>query len=377
MSLVLEEHRDYIADKLRISLYRRAINQVVKPGDVVMDLGAGSGILGMLACQAGAKRVYAVDAGGMIQVARELARANGFGDRIVGVKGMSTRIDLPEKVDVIIADQIGYFGFEAGLFEYFRDACRRFLKRGGRTIPLRVDLQAGAMNSPRSWKSVEFWSAGREGLDLSSARAIASNTCYPRLARDLKLLSSVGKLCSLDVASAPRTFSAETIVRIARDGVIHGIAGWFSAQLSPHVTMTNNPVAQRKINRPSSFMPLDRPVRVVKNDWVKVGLNATPEQSLMTWKIGVSGKTGEKAHFTQSTMRSLLLTPDALSNTDPNFKPQRSPWGDARREVLELCDGTRSLGEIERLILEHHRVLFEAPEQASQLVAEVIAANVK
>ena len=377
MSLVLEEHRDYIADKVRVSLYRRAINEVVKPGDVVMDLGAGSGILGMIACQAGAKRVYAVDAGGMIQVARDLARANGFGDRIVAIKGMSTRIDLPEKVDVVIADQIGYFGFEAGLFEYFRDACKRFLKRGGRTIPLRVDLKVGAVNSPRSWKSVDFWCAGREGLDLSPARALASNTCYPRNAKDLRLLSSIGSLLSLDVTSAPPSFSANTKVRISRDGTMHGISGWFSAQLSPHVAMTNGPAAVRRINRPSSFMPLERALRVVRGDQVAVGLNATPEQSLVTWKIAIKGKGTEKARFTHSTMRSLLLTPDALANTDPASKPQLSALGDARRAVLELCDGTRSLAEIEQRIHQRFGTILGNMQQTSQLVAEVVAMNVK
>src|SRR5204863_7107587 len=112
MSMILDEHRQYLSDGTRVTALSAAIERVVKPGAVVVDLGAGTGILGLLACRAGARRVYSIEAGGMIELAREIARANGFEDRIVFVKGLSTQVDLPEKADVLIADQIGRFGFE-------------------------------------------------------------------------------------------------------------------------------------------------------------------------------------------------------------------------------------------------------------------------
>ena len=74
MSLMLDEHRQYLSDLPRISLFRRAANAVVKRGDVVLDLACGTGVLGMLAMRAGAARVYQVDVTPMIQIAREVAR---------------------------------------------------------------------------------------------------------------------------------------------------------------------------------------------------------------------------------------------------------------------------------------------------------------
>ena len=54
MSMILDEHRQYLSDETRLGLFRKAIHKVVRPGDVVVDLGCGTGILGMLAWQAGA-----------------------------------------------------------------------------------------------------------------------------------------------------------------------------------------------------------------------------------------------------------------------------------------------------------------------------------
>ncbi len=100
MSLILDEHREYLIDPARVSAFERAISEVVKPGDVVLDLGSGTGILGLFALKVGASRVYAIDGSGLTQLSREIFAANGFGDRAVCIKGLSTRVDLPEKVNV-------------------------------------------------------------------------------------------------------------------------------------------------------------------------------------------------------------------------------------------------------------------------------------
>ena len=97
MSLIIDEHRQYLVDHTRLAAFQAAIGSVVRPGHVVLDLASGTGIMGLLACVAGASRVYSIEMGGMIAVAREVARANGFGDRVVFIKGFSTHVDLPEK----------------------------------------------------------------------------------------------------------------------------------------------------------------------------------------------------------------------------------------------------------------------------------------
>src|SRR4029453_11588483 len=102
----------YLEDDMRLTAFAQAISSTVRPGDVVVDLGCGTGILGLLACRAGAARVYAIDAGGMAEIARVIAAANGLADRIAIINGHSQQVSLPERADVVLCDQIGHFGFE-------------------------------------------------------------------------------------------------------------------------------------------------------------------------------------------------------------------------------------------------------------------------
>jgi len=79
-------HERMLLDKIRCDAYREAIQGTVKPGDVVVDLGAGTGLLSFFAAQAGARHVYAIEMSGIAEVAAELIEANGFRDRITLIR---------------------------------------------------------------------------------------------------------------------------------------------------------------------------------------------------------------------------------------------------------------------------------------------------
>ena len=178
MSLIIDEHRQLLADSVRLAAFESAISSVIRPGQTVLDLASGTGILGLLACRAGARRVYSIEEGGICAVAREFAKANGFSDRIIFIKGFSTHVSLPERVDAVVADQIGNFGFNAGVVQYFADARKRFLKPEGVTIPRQMDLIVAPVVAPELFGQVDFWATQLAGLDLSPARELAANTGY-------------------------------------------------------------------------------------------------------------------------------------------------------------------------------------------------------
>ena len=193
MSRVIDEHRLYLSDAARVSAFAAALADLVRPGDVVLDLASGTGILGLLACRAGAARVYAIDAGGMAAPARAIARRNGLDGRIHVINGFSTHVDLPERADLLVTDQIGRFGFDAGAVEFIADARRRLLKPGARLMPSRIDLAVAPVEAADVGAAVEFWSARPGGFDMEPLREMTANSGHPRtLAAD----SLLGPVCT-------------------------------------------------------------------------------------------------------------------------------------------------------------------------------------
>lgn len=373
MSLVVDEHRHYLSDSVRLEAFRKAIGETVKPGDVVVDLGSGTGILGFLACDAGAARVYAVEAGSMIQLARALARANGYGERVIFVPGLSTEVDLPERADVIVTDQIGHIGFDAGLGEYFPDARRRFLRDGGVTVPASLTIFAAPVEAPDLFAQVDFWSAHPANLDFSPARSWAVNTGYPASYAPNQLLGAPAALKTIEwSAAAARPFKERVVLRAARAGVLHGVAAWFEARLSPSVTLTNSPLAGRRIRRSQEFFPIDRAVDVAEGDEITVAMWIDPVEIVVSWEVAVATRGEVRASFRHSTWSGMLISQEDLRRTRTDFVPRLTPRGIARRTVLELCDGARPLADVERETYARHRGLFRSPAEASAFVAEVV-----
>jgi protein arginine N-methyltransferase 1 len=376
MSLVIDEHRHYLQDEVRLTAFRQAIREAVVPGSVVVDLGSGTGILGLLACEAGAARVYSIEETSLIEVAREICQANGFTDRIHFIKDHSTRITLPEPADVVLADQIGHFGFEAGLFDYFSDARRRFLRPNGTTIPSHITFCLAPVEHAQLWEQIEFWNRSPMGVNVRPARSLAANTGYPTTLTSAHLLGPSVDALSVDPSvsgSQPLHFTCT--LAITRTGTLHGVGCWFIARLSPSVTMSNSPLADQRIDRRNVVFPLDRAIPVRTGDSLSVTMQILPAHIAVTWTVEIRTTTMPSAtptRSTQSTLKGLLISREDLQRTHPAFVPTLSPWGAARLTVLTLCDGERPVAHIEQELLRRHPDLFPSLSSAAAFVAEVV-----
>jgi protein arginine N-methyltransferase 1 len=377
VSLIVDEHRQYLADHVRLAAFEAAIASVVQPGQVVLDLASGTGIMGLLACRAGASRVYSVEVGGMVSVAREVARVNGFGSQVLFIKGHSMYVELPERVDVVVADQIGNFGFNAGIIKYFADARRRFLKPNGVTVPRQMSLILAPVEAPDLFANVTFWNSAPAGFDFRSARILAANTGYQVNLSPECMCGDPVVIAGVDLNHATGgPFHGDTTALIQRSGVMHGLGGWFTAELADRVLMTNSPIANQRIQRRQVFFPIEHPVDVGAGDRVNIRMTVRPADSVVNWTVvvvdGSSGRT--KGAFRHSTWKGMLLATEDLERTRPEFRPTLIPRGEGRKTVVNLCDGARTLREIEDEVFRLHPNLFHTREDAAAFVAEVITA---
>jgi PRMT5 arginine-N-methyltransferase/ribosomal protein L11 methyltransferase PrmA len=377
VSLIVDEHRQFLSDDVRLAAFQQAISDLVRPGATVLDLASGTGILGLFACRAGARHVYSIEVTGIVELARAVAARNGLADRITFIQALSSEASLPERVDVIVCDQIGHFGFEAGLLTYASDARDRFLASGGAMMPSRLDLIVALVESEELHGQVDFWSRCPAGFNFDPVREWAVNTGYPATLPKAALLGEAAVATSIDMfAVNGGPFRFATRLAVERSGVLHGVGGWFSASLSPRVTLTNSPLAAMRLNRRNVFFPIDCPAAVEAGDIVDVDMHVIPAESIVTWTAHAirpreNNRTIVRARH--STMQGMLLSRDERRRMDPRFVPSLTPRGAARLSVLALSDGSRSLADIEREVQRRHSDLFPTVRDAGAFVVEVIS----
>src|SRR5208282_1926346 len=221
---------------VRTEAFRRAIESVVRPGDVVLDVGAGSGILSLFAARAGAARVYAVEATTVAVVAQGLAAANGFADIVEVIHGDVMDVELPGRVDVIVSEWLGGFGIDEGMLAPVIAARDRWLKPGGVMIPRSVTAWAALVHDRHLGETVEFLQNTPYGLTLDALVEMTVNEIsYSGTFRHLTAgdsRSEPGRLWTTDaglipLAQAQAPHEAETLLAVRDDGTANALALWF------------------------------------------------------------------------------------------------------------------------------------------------------
>ena len=113
---------------------------------IVMDIGAGTGILSIFAAKAGAKHVYAIEFAEIAIFAKEIIKQNGLEDKITVIKGKMEEIELPvDKVDIIISEWMGYFLLYESMLDSVFYARDKYLRKGGKMLPDRAELYIAAL----------------------------------------------------------------------------------------------------------------------------------------------------------------------------------------------------------------------------------------
>ena len=280
----LNYHATMLHDPLRVDAYAKAISRVVRPGDRVIDLGCGTGILSMLACQAGADRVFAIEQGPIIEVARRAADANGYRDRISFIQGLSTEIDLPELADVLVTETIGNMGLDEGITGFVDDARRRLLKPGARILPDGLELWLAPVSSDLLYQPVTAWRTPVRGLDFSSGAAFSANNVHWVKLSESMLRAAPARVCQVALlGDLGQRVAGSVVFEIQEPGVLHGLGGWFAATVAEGVAISNGPPFGWS-SWANAFFPFSRPLKVNVADRLRVELNVGANGALWTWR---------------------------------------------------------------------------------------------
>ena len=375
----LHDHGRMITDRARMDAYAAALRRAIEPGATVVDIGTGTGILALLACRYGAGRVYAIEASDTIEVARDIARANGVADRIQFIHERSTRVTLPEAADVVVSDLRGVLPLFERHIPSIADARRRFLKPGGALIPRRDVIWLAVATAPDLYEPYAIpWEHNDYGLDLGAVRPLATSDWRKCRARLPQLLLEPRPWAALDFATIEDPdVTGEVTWVAAQAGPAHGLVLWFDADLGHGVSLSNAPGAPELIYG-QAFFPLSDPVTLTVGDTVSVSLTATLVGDDYVWSWTTCMREGSpagriKAEFRQSTFFGAPLSRSTLARRSADHVPALTEEGCLDLLILKSLDAHVPLGRVADQVLTTFPAWFSSWDEAMARVADVSA----
>lgn len=342
---MIDHYRRILDDRVRVLAFERAIASVVRPGDVVVDLGCALGNFTVFACRSSAARVHAIEAQATIDVARRVVADNGCSDRVHFLRGRSTELEPPERARVVIFEDFVTCLLSPPVVRTLRDAVARWLEPGGLLLPGRARLWMAPVEDDVGYVELDrFAAAGQRayGLDVAATRAPAFARVYSRYFEAGSLLSAPLPAGDVDLATvADAALRAEGRATAIRSGAVHGLALWFELELAGEWLGTG-PLSPR-VAWAQTLFPLDTPLVVDRGDEIEAGLEATPfgEELVWQWRVAARGRRVEG-----SNLDSLTAEGAALARWDPDHVPEPDADLELDRAILESVDGERSLEEI-------------------------------
>lgn len=283
-------HHSMLSDQARVHEFLRAVVAAVNPGDIVVDIGSGTGLLAFFAARAGAERVYAIESGPVIDLAREVAARNGLGDRVVFLPGASTEVELPEPADVVVSETIGNAAFDEGIVAWLDDARRRFLKPSGRVVPEQVRLMASLVHLPGTYAAAERWQQPLAGMDFSPLAAIALRNLQWVELSPASLVTAPAALAVARFDRGPvlsqRSAALEGRLRVSasESSRVHGIGVWFDASLVDGVSLTNAP-PNAVPSWDQGMLPLEHPIDLAAGQEVELSVRVSADGREWAWAV--------------------------------------------------------------------------------------------
>lgn len=346
-------HQRLLADRARCGAYRKAILETVKPGDIVVDLGTGSGLLAFFAIEARAKKVYAIELGPVIRYAERIAKRNSMDDRIEFIRGVSYDIELPELADIIIGENLGSLGIEENMLPMYQDAAKRFLKPGGKVIPSKLEISASLVSETGfHQRYIDPWKSSLYGINFDTFLHEQLKTLFLAHFDSSRAVSEPQLFMSakLDAKQTYSEINRKTLrFEIDRHSTLSGFIVYFTAELSEGVSISNG-LANGKSNWDQVYFPTDRVLHLDSGYYVTIHLCAytTRLEFIPSWRITVTNPNGKEIYDHSATRYTLLSMPSDLIG--PIIPPLIEPVNRWIAYILSLLNGSREKQQISTIL---------------------------
>lgn len=346
----LSSYGGMIADAGRLVAYKQALEKRVRDGCVVLDLGTGTGVMALLACSQGARKVYAVESANVIHVAREIAAANGVAERITFIQASSRDTALPEMVDGIVADLRGVLPLFGSGLKSMLDARERFLNPDGWIVAHEDTLWTAVVSAPREYSDlVGGWETVGH-FDWSAARRRTLNTWRrARLVRTQVLCEpQAWATISYRLFQSP-SYEGVAHCVVERDAVAHGLAVWFDTETAPGSGFSNSPLSSESHIYGQGFFPWPQPTMLRAGSAIEVCIRAdfVVSEYVWSWDSCLRDRSGHVvATYRQSSFFEQPIPHARLAKRAHSFRPRLHVEADVDRRILELMTAGNRLGEI-------------------------------
>lgn len=338
------------ADAVRMSAYRRAIAKTVRPGSIVLDVGAGTGIMTLLAIRAGAARVYAVDPNPAVWLVPEVARENGVGDKVVTYQTTSLEMAVPEKVDVVISDMRGSAPLIDQNLLSLHDIKQRWLAPNGVILPRRdrlgvvlVEAEGMGERLESAVRSFERLGFKAEATRKSIRNQLHSDAYAPFAASDaLSTRATWAEIVYGD--PAPPVVEGTVTLLVERSGIARGLSCFFETELCDGVAFDTAPGQAVIYNR--IYLPLDEAVEVEPGDEVRATVRAGTRGERWAWDTTITRGGAVLGSQRQATFLGLPSAMNELLRGSETSTPRLGKRGERIARILAAMDGARTIREI-------------------------------
>uniref|UniRef100_A0A0E0ERB6 Protein arginine N-methyltransferase 1 n=1 Tax=Oryza meridionalis TaxID=40149 RepID=A0A0E0ERB6_9ORYZ len=231
-------HEEMLKDVVRTKSYQNVItqNSFLFKDKIVLDVGAGTGILSLFCAKAGAKHVYAIECSQMADMAKEIVKTNGYSNVITVIKGKVEEIELPvPKVDVIISEWMGYFLLFENMLNTVLYARDKWLADGGVVLPDKASLHLTAIEDAEYKEDkIEFWN-NVYGFDMRCIKKQAMMEPLVDTVDANQIVTNCQLLKTMDISKmtpGDASFTVPFKLVAERNDYIHALVAYFNVSFT-------------------------------------------------------------------------------------------------------------------------------------------------